>query len=110
MQIPLDQKGKLLTNDPFPLLVQLNDSRSPGASVNLEISAVDSTEVSKMDSSNLESKEKDAVLANGLEVLEEGARPIDPRESKRVLRKIDLYLIPAMIVGICVFIPFPTSF
>ncbi|KAJ5367129.1 MFS general substrate transporter [Penicillium brevicompactum] len=52
-----------------------------------------------MDSSNLESKEKDAVLANGLEVLEEGARPIDPRESKRVLRKIDLYLIPAMIVG-----------
>ncbi|CAI7610411.1 unnamed protein product [Penicillium bialowiezense] len=52
-----------------------------------------------MDPSNLGSKEKEAVLANGLEVLEEGARLIDPRESKRVLRKIDLYLIPAMIIG-----------
>lgn len=84
--------------------------RSPGASANLEMSTVDSIDISKMDLSNAQSKEKDAVLANGLEVLEEGARPIDPRESKCVLRKIDLYLIPVMIVGICVFIPLVFSF
>lgn len=74
------------------------------------MSAADSVEIKNMDPSNLGSKEKEAVLANGLEVLEEGARPIDPRESKRVLRKIDLYLIPAMIIGIYVLDPLKLSF
>jgi hypothetical protein len=39
--------------------------------------------------------EKDAALA----VVSEVAQDIDPVVEKRVLRKIDLYLMPAMLIG-----------
>jgi hypothetical protein len=39
--------------------------------------------------------EKDAALA----VVSEVAQEIDPVVEKRVLRKIDLYLMPAMLIG-----------
>lgn len=39
--------------------------------------------------------EKDAALA----VVSEFAQEIDPVVEKRVLRKIDLYLMPAMLIG-----------
>ena len=39
--------------------------------------------------------EKDAALA----VVSDVAQEIDPAVEKRVLRKIDLYLMPAMLIG-----------
>jgi hypothetical protein len=41
------------------------------------------------------SSNKDAALA----VVSEFAQEIDPVVEKRVLRKIDLYLMPAMLIG-----------
>lgn len=41
------------------------------------------------------SSDKDAALA----VVSEFAQEIDPVVEKRVLRKIDLYLMPAMLIG-----------
>lgn len=41
------------------------------------------------------SSEKDAALA----VVSDVAQEIDPVVEKRVLRKIDLYLMPAMLIG-----------
>lgn len=41
------------------------------------------------------SSDKDAALA----VVSEFAQEIDPIVEKRVLRKIDLYLMPAMLIG-----------
>ncbi|KAL4887244.1 major facilitator superfamily domain-containing protein [Aspergillus karnatakaensis] len=40
-----------------------------------------------------------AVIAGGVEALGEEARPIDPEVERRVLRKIDLFLMPAMVIG-----------
>ncbi|POS76217.1 allantoate permease [Diaporthe helianthi] len=44
-------------------------------------------------------KENVSVATPTMELLGEEARPIDPRVEKRVLRKIDLYLMPAMVIG-----------
>lgn len=37
--------------------------------------------------------------ATALEILGEEARPIDPQAERRVLRKIDSFLMPAMVIG-----------
>ncbi|KAL2784532.1 major facilitator superfamily domain-containing protein [Aspergillus keveii] len=44
--------------------------------------------------------EKTAIAASGgIEALGDEARPIDPEVERRVLRKIDLFLMPAMVIG-----------
>ncbi|KAL4783713.1 major facilitator superfamily domain-containing protein [Aspergillus varians] len=40
-----------------------------------------------------------AIATSGIDVLGEEARPIDPEVERRVLRKIDLFLMPAMVIG-----------
>jgi hypothetical protein len=40
-----------------------------------------------------------AIAARGVEALGEEARAIDPDIERRVLRKIDLFLMPAMVIG-----------
>ncbi|KAL3432416.1 major facilitator superfamily domain-containing protein [Aspergillus tetrazonus] len=40
-----------------------------------------------------------AIAINGIDALGEEARPIDPEVERRVLRKIDLFLMPAMVIG-----------
>ncbi|KAL4862275.1 hypothetical protein BDV12DRAFT_179056 [Aspergillus spectabilis] len=40
-----------------------------------------------------------AIAVGGVEALGEEARPIDPEVERRVLRKIDLFLMPAMVIG-----------
>ena len=39
------------------------------------------------------------VLSSALDVLEREAREIDPEVNRRVLRKIDWFLMPAMTIG-----------
>ncbi|KAL4899318.1 hypothetical protein BDW74DRAFT_189424 [Aspergillus multicolor] len=39
------------------------------------------------------------IAINGIDALGEEARPIDPEVEKRVLRKIDMFLMPAMVIG-----------
>ncbi len=36
-----------------------------------------------------------------LDIALEDARPIDPEVERRVIRKIDWFLVPAMVIGIC---------
>jgi MFS family permease len=44
--------------------------------------------------------EKTAIAASGgIKALGDEARPIDPEIERRVLRKIDLFLMPAMVIG-----------
>jgi hypothetical protein len=43
------------------------------------------------------------VFTRGLEALGEEARPIDPEVERRVLRKIDLFLMPAMVIGVYIY-------
>lgn len=38
-------------------------------------------------------------IAIATDTVGEEARPIDPQEARRVLWKIDLFLIPAMVIG-----------
>ncbi|KAL4795797.1 major facilitator superfamily domain-containing protein [Aspergillus venezuelensis] len=40
-----------------------------------------------------------ALATGGVEALGERARPIDPEVERRVLRKIDMFLMPAMVIG-----------
>ncbi|KAL4920621.1 major facilitator superfamily domain-containing protein [Aspergillus aurantiobrunneus] len=40
-----------------------------------------------------------ALAPGGIDVLGEAARPIDPEVERRVLRKIDMFLMPAMVIG-----------
>ncbi|KAL4965449.1 putative MFS transporter [Aspergillus stella-maris] len=40
-----------------------------------------------------------ALATGGVEALGEQARPIDPEIERRVLRKIDMFLMPAMVIG-----------
>ncbi|KAL3471336.1 major facilitator superfamily domain-containing protein [Aspergillus californicus] len=40
-----------------------------------------------------------AIATGGIEALGEEARPIDPEVERRVLRKIDMFLMPAMVIG-----------
>ncbi|KAL2815103.1 major facilitator superfamily domain-containing protein [Aspergillus granulosus] len=39
------------------------------------------------------------LVSRGVEALGDEARPIDPEVERRVLRKIDLFLMPAMVIG-----------
>jgi hypothetical protein len=44
--------------------------------------------------------EKGSVLSNpDLALVGDEARPIDPEVERRVLRKIDFFLMPAMVIG-----------
>lgn len=45
------------------------------------------------------SKEIVSIAAPTMELVGEEARSIDPNVEKRVLRKIDLFLMPAMVTG-----------
>lgn len=45
------------------------------------------------------SKEVASIATPTMDLVGEEARPIDPRVEKRVLRKIDLFLMPAMVIG-----------
>ncbi|KAI9371704.1 major facilitator superfamily domain-containing protein [Aspergillus egyptiacus] len=42
---------------------------------------------------------ENAIATRGIEALGDEARPIDPEVERRVLRKIDLFLMPAMVIG-----------
>lgn len=39
------------------------------------------------------------IATGGIDLLGEEAKPIDPEVERRVLRKIDLFLMPAMVIG-----------
>lgn len=45
------------------------------------------------------SKEAASIATPTMELVGEEARSIDPSLEKRVLRKIDLFLMPAMVIG-----------
>jgi hypothetical protein len=47
-----------------------------------------------------------AIAINGIDALGEEARPIDPEIERRVLRKIDLFLMPAMVIGTWIFVSY----
>lgn len=40
------------------------------------------------------------IATGGIDLLGEDAKPIDPEVERRVLRKIDLFLMPAMVIGV----------
>lgn len=40
------------------------------------------------------------IATGGIDLLGEEAKPIDPEVERRVLRKIDLFLMPAMVIGV----------
>lgn len=45
------------------------------------------------------SKEIASITTPTMDLVGEEARSIDPRVEKRVLRKIDVFLMPAMVIG-----------
>lgn len=45
------------------------------------------------------SREKPSFATPTMDLVGEEARSVDPRVEKRVLRKIDLFLMPAMVIG-----------
>ncbi|KZF24816.1 MFS general substrate transporter [Xylona heveae TC161] len=52
-----------------------------------------------MDHEQPPAEKADTVINGGIDSIEEEAKPIDPRVERRVLRKIDLFLMPAMVIG-----------
>lgn len=55
------------------------------------------------------SKEKTSVATPTMDLVGEEARSIDPSVEKKVLRKIDLFLMPAMVIGELAPVPLSTT-
>lgn len=53
--------------------------------------------------------EKSTSLALSMDLVGDEARSIDPEAARRVLRKIDLFLMPAMVLGVLQLSLFPSG-
>lgn len=60
------------------------------------------TDADVRNAASVGSEEKLIRATVGLSVVGEEARPIDPEVARRVLRKIDLFLMPAMLLGVMI--------